>query len=168
MDRNKSRTAYGFIFFFFLESVASDSRVPAARAPRAREHTYHFEYELTLADAVPKHGIYNKRQIKYTTHDARPYVPVPPAPAPAQSWLPASPALRPTGSAGSGPWLCAAAPRRRRSAHAPPSSKSGRCTGRSSCAKGRQPQCTRLLDQPLHMATQRPALLPSSRVTTPG
>ena len=154
---DKSRTAYGFIFFFFLESVASDSRVPAARAPRAREHTYHFEYELTLADAVPKHGLYNTRQIntRHTTHAhtypcrrrRRPLN----IPWQLAACITGDTALRPTGSVGSGSRLCAAALRRRRSAHSPPSSKRGRCTGRSSCAKGRQPQCTRLLDQPLHM-----------------
>jgi hypothetical protein len=46
----------------------------------------------------------------------------------------ASPALRPTGSTCSGPRTCAAAPRRRRSARAPSSSKRGRCTGRPPCA----------------------------------
>lgn len=46
----------------------------------------------------------------------------------------ASPALRPTGSTCSGSRTCAAAPRRRRSARAPSSSKRGRCTGRPPCA----------------------------------
>ena len=129
-------------------------------------------FELTLANAVPKHGISTQQiNTRHTTH-AHTY------PCPAAGARPINPAgclhltytsaAPETGSACSGPRLCAAALRRRRSVHSPPPSKKRQMYRPTALRKRTSaPVYTSARPAAIH-ATQRPALLPSSRVTTPG